>query len=409
MSASESARGAWFQDARFGLFVHWGLYAVLGRGEWIRNRESVPDDEYESLVQSFDAAEFDTREWARMAKQAGMRYAVLTTKHHEGFCLWDSRTCAFNALNSAANRDLVREFVEAFRAEGLRVGLYYSLGDWHNPDWKWAVHGDEPARVRFVAYTRDLVRELMSQYGRIDVLWYDLPQGLTAEQWEADSLNAMVRELQPEILINNRSLRREDFSILEQSLHGAPENRMWETCLTLNGSWGFNPADHDFKSPRKVASTLATIAKMGGNLLLNVGPDAHGRVPEASQAILREVGTWLDRNGEAIFGTSGFGLPFNLWGTTTARAHAMYLFLECYFGCELVIGGLEPNVLDAQILGANLPLSVERRGRQTILRGLPCESPDPVLTVVRLTLDGPPDQSLSRDIAGSDIMVRFPD
>jgi alpha-L-fucosidase len=401
--------GAWFPAAKYGLFLHWGLYSLLGRGEWVRNRERIPDEEYRSLAEQFTVPEFDARAWARFAVESGMRYAVLTAKHHDGFCMWNSQTCAFNSVNSAARRDIVGEYAQAFREAGLKVGIYYSLGDWQNPDWIRAVRGDEAARFRFVSYTRSLLAELLTGYGPIDVLWYDLPQGLSAEEWEARSLNAMARKLQPSILINNRSMLAEDFSVLEQTLHSPPAGRLWETCLTLNESWAYVPADHDYKSPRQVVRSLVRAAAGGGNLLLNVGPTGQGAIPTESRRILAEVANWLDRNGQAVFGVTGGGLPFNLWGATTVRDHEMFLFLERYNGSEVVIGGLKPNALSAHVLGTGERLSIERNGTRTTVRGLPATSPDPLVPVICVSLDGPPAQDTSEVIGGADIMASFPD
>lgn len=408
-TTSLADRIAWFDQARYGLFLHWGLYSLLGRGEWVRNREQVPESDYVKLVDAFDAKDFKPREWAAFATDCGMRYSVLTTKHHDGFCLWNSDTCQFNSVNSAARRDLVEEFVTAFRDEGLRVGLYYSLGDWHHPDWAKAAHGDEMAEGRFVSYTHQLVEELVTQYGRIDIMWYDLPQALTADQWRAEELNAMVRHHQPHILINNRSMLPEDFSISEQHLHPTPPGRKWEGCMTLNESWAYVEGDNDFKSPRAVARTLAKVASTGGNLLLNVGPTGSGALPPESRVILEQVGRWLHRNGEAVYAISSDRLPFNLWGSTLVVGSTLYLFLERYFGSKLTIGGLTNRIVAAKILGFDAKLSWERKGDQTTISGLPAEAPDPILTVLKIELDGLPDQSISRAIAGADIMASFPD
>lgn len=411
VAASEKAKPQleWFRSARYGLFLHWGLYSILGRGEWVRNRERIPDQEYEALAARFDVPAYDPLAWARLARQVGMRYAVLTTKHHDGFCMWDSKACSFNSRNAACRRDLVGEFVEAFRSYDLKVGLYYSLGDWHNPDWAAAVHGDEGARIRFVDYTRSLLNELLSSYGPIDILWYDLPQGLTAEGWDAVSLNTMARRLQPDMLINNRSMLPEDFSVVEQRIGGVRPGRMWESCLTLNESWAYVDSDLDYKTPRQVAKALAKVAAGGGNLLLNVGPTGSGEITASSMRTLREVGAWVERHGEALFDVDGGGLPFNLWGSTTVRGNTMYLFLERYFAPEIVIGGLVPQVISASCLSDGRPLSYRRDGNRTILGGLPEIAPDPVLPVVKVELDGRPDQDISRVIAGADIMARFPD
>ncbi len=396
----------WFRNARFGMFIHWGLYALLGRSEWVLNRERIGLDEYVKLADRFEARHYDPHAWAALAAEAGMKYMVLTTKHHEGFCLWDSGVCSFNAVNSAARRDLVGDYVQAVRRAGLKVGLYYSLGDWYHPDWSAGWRGDDAARERFMDYTHDLVRELMTDYGRIDILWYDLPQGYSPQQWRADQLNAMARRLQPRILINNRAMTVEDFATLERHIHPAPPERMWEACMTLNDNWGYCAADHDWKSPRDVAIQLAQVAAGQGNLLLNVGPDGDGRIPEPAPTILRRVGQWLAVNGESIYGTDRTTISFNLWGPTTTRGCRMYLHLQRYFGPEVVIGGLTNTIRHARLLATGQPLSWEQQDHRTFLRGLPPDPPDDLLTVVELELDRPPDQDISRIIGDAD---RFPD
>ncbi len=401
-------RTEWFERARFGMFIHWGLYSLLGHGEWAMNRERIPLDEYTPLAERFNPVGYDPRAWAELAVQAGMKYMVLTTKHHEGFCLWDSKTCSFNAVRSAAKRDLVAEYVEAVRAAGLKVGLYYSLGDWYNPDWAAGWKGDIAARDRFMDYTHGLVRELMSNYGSIDILFYDLPQCYSPAEWRAVELNAMVRRLQPQILINNRAMTTEDYGTPEQHVTAAEAGRMWEACMTLNGHWGFCPSDRDYKSPRAVALMLASVASGAGNLLLNVGPDAQGKVPAESVSILRRVGNWLDVHGESIYGSQRHKLMWNLWGPTSFRDGALYLFLEEYFGTKLVVGGLTNQVRAATLLTTGQTLRVERRGAQTILTGLPERSPDELLSVVKLEVEGPPDQDISRLIGGADIFPKLP-
>lgn len=403
-------RVQWFSEARFGLFIHWGLYSVLGRGEWLFNRERWEMSDYEKLADQFTTEHYDPKAWAQMAKDAGMRYAVLTTKHHEGFCLWDSKTCAFNSVNSAAKRDLVGEYVTAFRDAGLKVGFYYSLGDWRNPDWAAGFNGDESAYHRFMQYTRDLIDELMTNYGKIDILWYDLPQCYTALQWQAVDLNHHIRNLQPDILINNRAYTSEDFGTPEQHIAAAPVGRLWESCMTLNEHWGYCPHDHDYKSPADVAANLAQVASGGGNLLLNVGPTPQGIIPTESQQILKQVGMWLQRNGESVYDASDrHGLMFNLFGPITAKGNNLYLHLKNYWGKQVIVGGLTPNVISARILGNNTPLQVQRHKHQTIISGLPDTSPDEVLTVIHLTLDGKPDQDISRVIGAADIFPKLID
>ena len=402
-------RTAWFKQARFGMFIHWGLYALLGRGEWVMNRERIPLDEYVKLADCFNPTDYDPKAWAALARDAGMRYMVLTTKHHEGFCLWDSKVCQFNATRSAAKRDLLAEYVEAVRDAGLKVGLYYSLGDWYHPDWSRAVQtGDVAAKARFADYTHDLVHELMTKYGRIDVLWYDLPQGFTAGEWRSVELNAKVRALQPHILINNRAMTTEDTATPEQHVSASKPGRLWEACMTLNENWGYCRTDRAYKSPSAVARHLATVASGEGNLLLNVGPDERGRIPEESEAILRRVGQWLSMHGEAIYDVHRHKLGWYLWGQTTVRGDTLYCHVRQWYGRELCIGGLTNKVLAAKLLCTGQDIVFGQRGPQLFLRNLPEEAPDDVMPVIRLDLDGPPDHDLSRVLGAADIHPDLP-
>jgi len=401
-----SDRLDWFQQARYGMFIHWGLYALLGRGEWVMSRERIPWDDYEPLKDLFTADAYNPREWAQLARDAGMKYMVLTTKHHEGFCLWNSKACAFNSVNSAAKRDLLAEYVDAVRGAGLKVGLYYSLGDWRNPDWEAGWRGDASAGRRFVDWTHEMVRELMTGYGKIDVLWYDLPQCYTPAQWRSVELNAMARALQPHILINNRAMTTEDFGTPEQHVTAAQAGRPWEACMTLNGHWGYCPYETGTKSAKTIALQLATCAAGQGNLLLNVGPDPAGRIPQASQDVLKQVGRWIDRNSEAIYNTDRNPLVWYLFGPTTVKGNSVYCFLQHYYDGHFCVGGLTGKVLGATLVGTNIPLPFEQKGAQTFVRGLPKESPDDVLSVIRLDLDSKPAHDLSTVLGGADI---FPD
>ncbi|MEX0774215.1 MAG: alpha-L-fucosidase [Phycisphaeraceae bacterium] len=402
-------RLAWFTQARFGMFIHWGLYALLGRGEWVMSREAIPVQEYRLLADRFDAADYDPHAWAALARDAGMRYMVLTAKHHEGFCLWDSSVCAFNAVNSAGRRDLLAEYVDAARQVGLKVGLYYSLGDWHNPDWAAGWAGDTAAEHRFVQYTHALVDELMTRYGRIDVLWYDLPQCYSALQWRSVELNAKVRARQPHILINNRAMTTEDFATPEQHIKASRAGRPWEACMTLNQHWGYCPSDQRYKSAGEVAQTLASVAAGGGNLLLNVGPDPAGRIPPQSRQILRQVRQWLQRHGPAIFDTTPHRMPWYLFGPTTVSGRSLFCHLANYHGPQTTIGGLTNRVLAATLLTTGQPIAFTQRGRQLFLHGLPDQPPSDVLTVVQLQLDTPPGSDLGRVLGGADVFAQLPD
>ena len=326
--------------------------------------------------------------------------------------MWDSQTCAFNATNSAAKRDLLAEFVEAAREFDLKVGFYYSLGDWFNPDWTRGWQGDENARERFMDYTFSLMRELMTGYGPIDILWYDLPQNYSANQWRSVELNAMARSLQPQILVNNRAYTSEDFGTPEQHIAAAPPGRLWEACMTMSGNaWGYRPADTGWKSAQTIANHLASVAAGGGNLLLNVGPDGSGAIPDEAADILRAVGAWLERNGEAIFPTRRHDWPWSLGGTLTlgdgSNGSALYWFLRPYEGAHTTLGGLTNRVTRVSILGQS-EIAFEQRGPQLKLVGLPAEAPDAVQTVVKIEIEGEPDFDVSRVIGGADILPVLP-
>ena len=243
--ASRARRLAWWREAKFGMFIHWGLYSVIGHQEWVMESEGIPIPQYETLAKHFTPKPNAAREWARLAKRAGQKYMVMTAKHHEGFCMWDTKLTDYNSMQQGPKRDLVREFVDAARAEGLRVGLYYSLMDWHHPDGIRCAT-DPAARTRFVDYTHGLIRELLTNYGKIDILWYDVDQPLTPEQWRADEMNRMVFSLQPEIIVNNRNGLPGDFSTPEHKIQA--DNRAWETCDTMNLGWGFQKNDSEWKS-----------------------------------------------------------------------------------------------------------------------------------------------------------------
>ncbi|HTW80334.1 MAG TPA: alpha-L-fucosidase, partial [Terracidiphilus sp.] len=299
---TRAERMKWWHEAKFGMFIHWGLYSVIGQHEWAKENEGIPLLQYEILAKHFHPKPNAARDWARLAKRAGQKYMVMTTKHHEGFCNWDTKLTDYNAKQQGPGRDLVAEFVEAVRAEGLHVGFYYSLMDWHHPDGA-TCKTDEAARRRFVDYTHGLIRELMTNYGKIDILWYDVDWPLTAGEWESERMNEMVFSLQPEIIVNNRNGLPGDFSTPEQHIQAAESGRAWETCMTLNDSWGFNRGDDAWKTPKTIVDNLATCARGGGNYLLNIGPTEDGSVPAPSIEVLTEVGRWLDTNGESIYGT----------------------------------------------------------------------------------------------------------
>ena len=392
MKDTQSAK-AWFRDAKFGMFLHWGLYSIPGRGEWVMNRENIPFMEYEKLASQFNPKHCDIRSWARLARAAGMKYMVFTTKHHDGFCLWDSHLTDYTSVKTAAGRDFVAEYVAACRAEGLKVGFYFSLMDWHHPDGDGRGITDLDARRRFVEYVHGQVRELCTNYGEVSILWYDVPWPYEAEHWRSVELNAMVRQLQPGILINNRSRTDEDFGTPEQHVKAEDPGRDWEACITLNENWGYHRGDQNWKSPRQVIMTLADCAKGGGNLLLNVGPDGDGVIPVDSQRILHEVGAWLQRNGEAIYGTDRANVGWNNWGKYTVKGNTLYLLVTNWVGSEFLLGRLSCKPVAARFVATGKPIEFETLPHGVRLRGLPEAPPDFPVTAIAVEMDRVPKHS----------------
>ncbi len=390
----QQRRLAWWHDAKFGMFIHFGLYAAYGRHEWAMETQAVPIADYQKLTASFLPAKGSARKWAQLAKAAGMKYMVLTTKHHEGFCNWDTKLTNYNAMQQGPRYDLVREFVEAARAEGLRVGFYYSLMDWHHPDGARCLT-DEGARRRFVDYTHGLIRELMTNYGKIDVLWYDVHWPLDAKGWESEKMNQMVFSLQPDILVNNRNDLPGDFTTPEQTIKAEEGGRAWESCMTLNDSWGYQAADDNWKTPRTVIRNLITCARDGGNYLLNIGPQPDGGIPPESARILTAVGEWTARNGHTIHGADICAVSRSNYANFTRKGTTLYMHVHFWpqWG-DVAISGLKQKVLSAKILKTGQALQVSQDGFRTQITGLPDAAPDAPVTTIAIECDGVPVQDV---------------
>ena len=404
MPASEEKR-KWFKDARFGMFIHWGLYSILGKGEWIRYEEEIPADEYHALADQFTAKYYRPREWARLAKQAGMRYMVLTAKHHDGFCLFDSKYTDFTAPKTAAGRDLFREYVDACREEGLGVGVYFTVKDWDIPEYFDGPYENPEGFEKCVQHFHNQALELMSNYGKIDILFYDCPDDANffghwgkktaSEIWRSKELNAKIRELQPDILINNRSGEPEDYGTPEQAVMAMKANRVRidETCMTMNDHWGYAAKDTNWKSTEQLLGMLVGCAARGNNLLLNVGPDREGRIPAESVKRLQEIGKWLSVNGEAIYGTE-CELP-NWWdnsamGMLTTKGDKVYACIKAWpDDGRAVMTRIANEIKSATILSTGQQLDVRREGRRVIITGLPVQMPEAWYTVIKMELDGP--------------------
>ncbi len=352
-------RMKWFLHDRFGMFIHWGIYSIPARGEWIRSTEEMPENDYIKYFEEFNPTDFDPRKWARAAKEAGMKYAVLTAKHHDGFCLFDSKLTDWKVTNTPYGKDIVREYLDAFRAEGLRVGLYYSLLDWHHPDYPSYKDRNHPLRNderekdkqknfdNYLKYMHGQIEELCRDYGKIDIMWFDFSyDDMTGEKWKASELVRMVRSYQPDIILDNRlevsgsgfgSIATDnpsefsgDFVSPEQIIppsgfkDESGRNIPWEACITMNNNWGYTAKDKNFKPYDMLVRKLVECVSKNGNLLLNVGPDARGNIPTESLERLSQIGEWMKLGGESIYGCGSANLPKPENGRLTRNGNIIY-------------------------------------------------------------------------------------
>lgn len=396
-ASTRDTRMAWWREARFGMFIHYGLYSVLGRHEWAMSVENWPISEYEQLADQFNPKPGAPREWAKLAKEAGMKYMVMTTRHHEGFSLWDSKVNPYNSVNHGPKRDIVKEFVEACREYDLGIGFYTSLMDWHHPDG-WRCAFDTEARIRFNAYIRDLNYELLTQYGKIDILWYDVPAPMESwEGWDSLQRNQEMRALQPDIIINNRSRLDEDFGTPEEHIRAM--DRDWEACMTFNGlSWGYvdmaQVGPYSYNA-QQIIKMLNTCTAGGGNLLLNIGPTPDGSVPQEAFEPLRTVGRWLEVNGDAVYGQKRKLDRMKAGGLCGTSADGQSVYLWNWIWPEkgtMHVGGFASELESVTVLGSEDPVDFEQTGHRITLRGLPKTCPDSHagVAVVKLTFKEEP-------------------
>ena len=375
---------AWFRHDRFGMFIHWGLYAMPARHEWIKTNEKIPEEKYEKYFQYFNPDLYDAREWARQAKAAGMKYAVMTTKHHEGFCMFDSQYTDYKCTNPPAGRDLVREYVDAFRAEGLHVGFYYSLIDWHHPEFPidhLHPRRDDPDAFeksknrdmhKYAEYMRNQVTELLTNYGKIDILWFDFSyehdprfpdwmKGKGKDEWEAEELIALARELQPGIMIDNRTEIEQDlwtpeqYQLLEWPRHKETgELVTWEACQTFSGSWGYYRDEMTWKSPKMLIQMLINTVSIGGNLLMNVGPTSRGYLDYRAEEALKVFADWMKYNSRSIYGCTKaepeFKTPTDCRLTQSEDGKRLYIHLFAYPFDNMKVEGLAGKIEYAQFL-----------------------------------------------------------
>jgi alpha-L-fucosidase len=401
----------WFPESRFGMFIHWGPYAAYGRGEQVLFREHLDQRAYGENACRWNPQRFDAARWADVARRAGFRYAVLTTRHHDGFCLWDSKYTDYTSASQAAGRDFVAEYTDAFRAAGLRVGLYYSLADWRIPAyWNGAAH-DPEGWATFRDYVHDQVYELLTHYGRIDLFWFDGAWPHTREDWKSEEMVAMMRELQPHLLINDRlgasagdqtppapgdlgvgkSRTLGDLGTPEHTIVADP-NRLWESCQVSTWRlWGYTTGER-WRPADLLLDMLVEAASKGGNLLLNVGPTADGELPQAFVERAEAIGRWLEVHGEAIYGSEpGEVCEFITHGRQTHKGDNLYLVIRFWDGRgTLSLGGLETRVKRAELLTTGQELEFSQEVDHVHLRGLPFEPPTDLFPVIRLECEGLP-------------------
>ena len=433
--AERDARMQWWREARFGMFVHWGLYSGLagtwdgkpvatkGGMEWIQNQVKADTDAYaKAALPKFHPKPGFAREWAKLAKEAGCKYLVFTTKHHEGFSLHASKLGDYNA-GAKLNRDLVKEIVEACRAEGLRVGFYHSVIDWHHDQYAYQRTKQLPYPLagkpypngqrdhsKYVDYLHGQVDELVSNYGKVDVLWWDYSaQDFQGEEaWRAAELMNLVRSKQPGIIMNNRLFRTVEAGWAGMGTHGytasldtkygdfitpeqeIPANGMpgtdWESCMTLNTTWGYSDHDHAWKSDETLIRTLVDAASKGGNLLLNIGPKGDGSLTPETVKSFQSIGAWMKVNGESIYGTTASPFAKTAWGRATQKGKVVYLHVFTWPKDGKLTVPLKGQVKEARLLSGGQPVQVDSQGNDMLLH-LPGYAPDPVASVIRVELN----------------------
>ena len=426
----KAKRMEWWTDARFGMFIHWGSYAQAARHEWVKKHERITDEQYQKYFDIFNPDMFNPHEWAKMAKEAGMKYAVITSKHHEGFCMFDSKYTDYKVTNTPYNKDIIKEWVEAFRAEGLKVGFYYSLIDWHHPNYTIDRNHPQSAKTdaeyailnkgrdmnKYREYLKNQVREILTNYGKIDVIWldYSFPSGKHGKghkDWDSENLLKMVRELQPGIIVNDRLDLKDmeggwDFTTPEQyKVSKWPEINgkkiPWETCQTFSGSWGYYRDEATWKSNKQLLVLLIESVSKGGNLLLNVGPTARGNFDFRAQDRLKDMGKWMKFNSRSIYGCTQapdkFPKPDNCLLTYNPENNRLYVHLLDYPMGRLTLKGFGGKVGYAQFLhdASEIKFGKPRHNvtyqeslkEKDIILMLPVVKPDVEIPVIELFLN----------------------
>lgn len=392
----------WFRDAKFGLFAHWGIYSAIGRGEWVLNRERMPMAEYRAAAAGFTAERFDADAWAQLAVEAGQKYFILTAKHHDGFCLWDTKTTDFCSTKMGPRRDLVGELIAAFHRRGLKIGFFFSLADWSHKayptpyatDWpeQWRSEHD---REEVVGYAIEQIRELVTNYGAIDVMWFDgAAPSMDAASWRAEEIVGICKKSNPQMLVNNRLFVPGDFDALELHLSRPESARPWETDYPINDSWAYNADDRNFKAPHVVWQRLLQANGRGGNLLLNVTPKGDGSILPEEQAVLRAIGKRVRRvkyDAEQLgYGPEATQLRWLQGMMHTCKGNALYIHAWYRHEDVLAYGSVANKVLRATMVddGRELKFAQDETGRVRVF-GLQQTVRDEMGWCIKLELDGP--------------------
>lgn len=391
IAKTRDARMKWWRDARFGLFVHYGIYSVYERGEWIKLREGISDEEYlDKARNEFTYKSGNAEKWVKLAKKAGMKYVVLTTMHHDGYSLWDSKINDFNSVKNGPGIDIVREFVDACRKHNMRIGLYFSLWSWKHPDGA-SCEYDLEARKRFLAYLNEQVRELMTNYGKIDILWYDVANPMkNADEWGSVERNKMVRDLQPDIIINNRSKLSEDF--------GTPEDKVvagdydWESCMRFTNIC-FGGLNQEYAAPyrqnaNQIVKLLCQCQNGCGNLLYNISPDKYGNISEFETAELEKVGQWISVHKNVVYGpnTPAFVGTNGICSATRKKNH-IFMWNWCWGGEIMRINGYNTSPVKVTCVTTGEDVDFEFINGVIHLKNLPKESPDKLLRIAVYDVD----------------------
>ena len=362
----------WFQDAKFGLFVHWGTYSVLGDGEWVMNNRKIPIAAYDRLPAQFNPTEFDAKEWVALAKATGMKYITITSKHHDGFAMFDSKVSDWDIIDRTPyKKDVLKMLADECRAQGIKLFFYHSHLDWHHPDYfPRGRTGLDSGRAnkgewnKYLDYMDAQLKELLTNYGEIGGIWFDGWWDRPDADWRLEQTYKLIHDLQPQALVGNNHHRRpfagEDFQMFEKDLPGKNTTGFsgdsvigdlpLETCETMNNSWGFNLNDRKFKSTRELIHYLVRAAGHDANFLLNVGPMPNGRIQPEFVTQLREMGQWLEKNGEAIYGTRGGPVTPRGWGVTTRKGNTVYVHVLDWADEAIMLPRLAQRVKSARYL-----------------------------------------------------------